>query len=89
MNIFKQASYLTIDDAPSKVFKEKVDILKRKNIPAIFFCRGDRLQHFMDTAIYAIKNGFILANHAYSHRYFSSLSLKECKEEIYRTDMLL
>jgi len=82
-------AYLTIDDSPSKYLKEKVNFLYEKNIPAIFFSRGDLLEKYSEDALYAIKKGFIIGNHAYSHRPFSSLSLKECKKEIRKTDEII
>lgn len=33
--------YLTIDDAPSKHMKAKVDFLVENNIPAVFYADGD------------------------------------------------
>jgi len=85
----KKVAYLTIDDGPSKDFKEKVDFLLSKNIPAIFFCRGDFLEQRPDAVIYAIKKGFIIGNHSYSHRTFSDLTLEQCFEEIQKTDKII
>jgi peptidoglycan/xylan/chitin deacetylase (PgdA/CDA1 family) len=58
-------------------------------IPAIFFCRGDRLEQRPDDAITAIKKGYVLGNHSYSHPSFSKLTLKECFHEIKQTDEIL
>lgn len=85
----KKVAYLTIDDGPSKDFKEKIDFLLSKNIPAIFFCRGDFLQQTPDAVIYAIERGFIIGNHSYSHRSFSDLTLEQCFEEIQKTDKII
>jgi len=84
-----QVGYLTIDDAPTEDFLNKVNLLSSKKIPAIFFCRGNRLEKRPDDAIYAIKKGYILGNHSYSHPHFSELSLKECFQEIKQTDEIL
>jgi len=81
--------YLTIDDAPSKDMKKKVDYLVSKGIPAIFFCRGDLTENDPSSVIYAIKKGFVIGNHAYSHRHFSELSLEEARKEIKRTDEII
>ena len=40
-------AYLTIDDAPSENFEEKVEFLEGKNIPAIFFCEGRYIEKRM------------------------------------------
>lgn len=81
--------YLTIDDAPSSDFKRKVDYLSSKNIPAIFFCIGRLLKKRRRVVIYAIKKGFIIGNHSYSHTPFSKLSLVEAKKEIKKTDEII
>lgn len=82
--------YLTIDDGPSVHFKDKVNYLTRENIPAIFFVVGRKIVEKNESDIlYAIRNGFIVENHSYSHRSFSELSLNEAKDEIKKADNLL
>lgn len=61
-------SYLTIDDSPSTRMDDLTDYLKGKGIPAIFFCRGDRLVKNPDAATRAVKDGFTLANHSDTHQ---------------------
>ncbi|MBW2991094.1 polysaccharide deacetylase family protein [Candidatus Woesearchaeota archaeon] len=85
----KKTAYLTIDDAPTKGFRKKVDFLLENNIPAIFFCRGKNIKQFEGDLIYSVKKGFVLGNHAYNHKHFSDLTLKECFEEIRKTDELI
>ena len=85
----KQVGYLTIDDAPSADFLNKVKLLTSKEIPALFFCRGQYLEERPDDGIYAIKKGFVLGNHSYSHPRFSELSLNECFQEIKQTDEII
>jgi len=80
--------YLTIDDGPSDDFRNKVNFLSSKKIPAIFFCTGRNIEKKQDDLIYAIKKGFVIGNHAYSHKAFSQLSAEECLEEIRKTDKL-
>ena len=84
-----KTAYLTIDDGPSSDFKRKVDYLSSKKISAIFFCIGKLLEKRKKIVIYAIKKGFIIGNHSYSHIPFSKLSLIECKKEIKRTDEII
>jgi len=81
--------YLTIDDAPSKEFKQKIDFLISKRIPAILFCEGRFLKKRSKLAIYAIKNGFIIGNHSYDHPRFPKLSLEQCKKQIIKTDKII
>jgi len=84
-----KVAYLTIDDAPSLTMNEKVDYLSRKGIPAVWFCQGALLEQQPGMAIRAIRNGFILGNHAYNHPYFSDLEIDECFAQIRRTDEII
>jgi peptidoglycan/xylan/chitin deacetylase (PgdA/CDA1 family) len=82
-------AYLTIDDTPSETTDTLTDALKSRNIPAVFFCRGDRLEANPAPAIRAIAKGFCAANHAYSHTRASLLSFEDMSAEIARTEKLL
>ena len=84
-----KTAYLTIDDAPSKDFKRKVDYLFSKNVPAIFFCIGELMRKRPKVIIYAIKKGFIIGNHSYNHPNFSKLTLIESFEQIKETDDII
>ncbi len=85
----QKIAYLTIDDAPTKDFRKKVDFLIKKNIPAIFFCIGKNMGKYEDDLVFAIKNGFIIGSHAYNHKHFSDLNLKEAYKEIKDTDNII
>jgi peptidoglycan/xylan/chitin deacetylase (PgdA/CDA1 family) len=85
----EKIAYLTIDDAPSEDFRNKVDYLASKRISAVFFCIGKLLDKRREDVIYAIKRGFIIGNHSYDHPKFSDLPLKECYEQIRKTDGLI
>lgn len=82
-------AYLTIDDAPSNDFRNKVDFLFNHKIPAIFFCVGENIPKYENEMIYAIHKGFIIGNHSLSHPYFSDLLLDECQYQIKRTDEII
>ncbi len=84
----KQA-YLTIDDAPSRDFKAKMEYLYRRNIPALFFCEGKRIRGNEEALQAAIQRGFLLGNHAHSHPHFSDLPVEKCKQEILKADGLI
>ena len=84
-----KTAYLTIDDSPSKNFKEVVDYLIEKEIPAIFFCCGDLLEKPEELAIYAIEKGFLLGNHSYNHPDFSKIDMTEINYQIIETDKIL
>ncbi len=85
----EKSLYLTIDDGPSKHMKEKVDYLISKNIPAIWFCLGTLIEKNPDPVVYAIKKGFIIGNHSYSHKYFSNIPIEEAKKEIRKADKII
>ncbi|HIH31775.1 TPA: polysaccharide deacetylase family protein [Candidatus Woesearchaeota archaeon] len=61
----------------------------KKNIPAIFFCIGKNMAKYEDDLIYAINNGFIIGNHAFNHKHFSDLNLKDAYKEIRDTDKII
>jgi len=82
-------AYLTIDDSPSSDFRRKVNYLSSKKIPAIFFCIGKLLEKRKRVVIHAIKKGFIIGNHSYSHIPFSKLTLVKAKKEIKKTDEII
>ncbi len=81
--------YLTIDDGPSEDFKDKVDYLYERNIPAIFFCIGKNIEEHIEDVVYAIIKGFIIGNHSYSHKHFSDLTIDESKDSIKLADGLI
>ncbi|MFA0962761.1 polysaccharide deacetylase family protein [Roseivirga sp. BDSF3-8] len=81
--------YLTIDDSPSAGFGRKLKYLHERNIPAVFFCRGDRLQKQLPDVLKAIQMGYVIGNHGYSHRHFSTLSPQACCREIDKTHELI
>ncbi len=80
---------LTIDDFPSANTPALVDYLCENQIPAVFFAVGGNIEKFYDNAIYALKKGFVVGNHSYSHPSFSSITLEEGIAEIEKTEALL
>ncbi|PWU16052.1 MAG: polysaccharide deacetylase [Chlamydiae bacterium] len=87
--MIKKRIYLTIDDAPSSYMSLKVDELVQKNIPAIWYCRGEYMHKHLDHVVYAINQGYLIGNHSYSHPYFSKISLEQAKDEILKTEELI
>jgi len=80
---------LTIDDAPSPLFSDVLDYLVGKGICAIIFVRGDFVAGHEQELADAIKKGFIIGNHSYSHPHFDKLSAKAAREEIVRADKIV
>jgi len=81
--------YLTIDDSPGTQFTEKVNLLVKYNIPAVFFCIGQLIKKYPEAVIDSIHKGYIIANHSYTHPAFSKISLKQAKVEITKTDQII
>ncbi len=81
--------YLTIDDGPTDNTDDIVEFLKEKSIPAIMFFCGESIERNEKAAQNAIKNGFIIGNHSFYHKYFSSIPLKEALEDINRTERII
>ena len=81
--------YLTIDDSPSMETGALTDALRARGLPALFFCRGDRLDADPRAAARAAAQGFILGNHAWSHTRFSTLSFEAGVGEIAATEGLI
>ncbi len=87
--MLNKTAVLTIDDSPSIHMGERIEYLVSKQIPAIWFCRGDYLELRPEFAIQALRAGQILGNHSHDHSYFSKLSLEQAFEQIDRTDRIL
>ena len=80
---------LTIDDSPSGTTDDLTDFLSARGVPAILFCRGDRLEKNPDPIVRAIQKGFTIGNHAWSHTRFSTLSFEQGVTEIDQTQALI
>ena len=81
--------YLTIDDCPSKDFFKKLHFLMEHKIPAVFFCTASQIEPYQSDLALAIKNKYHIGSHAYHHKSFSSLSLRQCIDEIIRADSVI
>jgi len=81
--------YLTIDDSPSNSFRSNLDFLIANEIPAVFFCIGNLMQNYWEDIIFAIRKGYQIGNHSFSHPHFSDISLQQAKKEIQQTDSLI
>lgn len=62
--------YLTFDDGPTKeVTPQVLDVLKKYDVKATFFCLGKMLSANRDIAEREHNEGHMLANHSYYHEY--------------------
>lgn len=81
--------YLTIDDSPSANFDVLCAWLKARDIPALFYCRGDSLSLYPEKIVQAIKDGFVISNHSWSHHYASKLGADMAVREVLKTQTLI
>ncbi|MBI4031170.1 MAG: polysaccharide deacetylase family protein [Proteobacteria bacterium] len=82
-------AYLTIDDSPSARTGDLTEALEKRGIPALLFCRGDRLEQNPAPVARGIQKGFVIGNHAWSHTRFSALPFETCVVEIEKTEKLI
>ena len=62
---------LTFDDGPVPGVTDKVlDILKKHDLKAAFFCIGQRIYENPDLAKRIVDEGHIIGNHTYGHSHF-------------------
>lgn len=79
---------LTFDDGPVAGKTHRVlDILKEKNVPAIFFCIGERVNENPDLLKRIDGEGHLVGNHSYHHKKtFPLQSLEKIVGELTRTN---
>lgn len=58
---------LTFDDGPTEYTLLVLDLLKKHRQKATFFCIGNQIERFPETAKRIVNEGHILANHTFSH----------------------
>jgi len=83
---------LTFDDGPHpEVTPRILDALARRNIRAIFFVVGERLesQANMNVVRRAVCEGHLIGNHSFSHPRLTDLPEDQIRNELLRTDVLI
>ncbi len=81
---------LTFDDGPNPGTTENLlDLLKEKNIKALFFCLGENITKHPELCKRIIEEGHTIGNHTYSHKKINTVSRKVIDAEIDRTNTLL
>lgn len=85
----RRHAILTIDDSPSRITGDFAAYLVSRNIDAVFFCVGDRLLEFPETADLLVRSGFTIGNHSLTHSRFSELTLPECEHQIAETERII
>ncbi|PBJ12649.1 polysaccharide deacetylase family protein [Flavobacterium sp. ACN6] len=81
---------LTFDDGPSPYTLEVLELLKKYNAKATFFCIGTNIEKHPEIVKQIIAEGHLVGNHSYSHsKFFDFYTAKKITEEIQKTDALL
>jgi len=87
----KKIIALTFDDGPDNVITPGVlDILKKHNVKAAFFCVGYKAERNSDLISKMDLEGHVIGNHSYSHHFFFDLFCSgKMIEELQKTENIL
>lgn len=81
---------ITFDDGPSIFTLEVLELLKKHDVKATFFCIGKNIEAHPEILKQIIADGHLVGNHSYSHSpLFDFYNAATIKEEIEKTDLLL
>ena len=80
---------LVIDDGPSANTGFLLDLLERAGHRAVLFILGTHVKGREAVLVDAIRRGFALGNHSFSHPHFSEIGIEQARAEIERTDTLI
>lgn len=81
---------LTFDDGPHEMTLLVLDVLRKYNAKATFFCIGKNIETHRDILKKVIKEGHTVGNHTYSHAPFFDFYRKDqIIAEIKQTDALI
>ena len=81
---------LTFDDGPHEMTLLVLDVLKKHNIKATFFCIGKNIEKHPEILKKIIAEGHLVGNHSYDHsRLFDFYRKDKLVAEIVRTDALI
>ncbi|OIV42508.1 polysaccharide deacetylase [Flavobacterium johnsoniae] len=81
---------LTFDDGPTEFTLEVLELLKKYNAKAAFFCIGKNIEKHPKIIKQIIEEGHLVGNHSYSHsKFFDFYNAEQIKTEIKKTDELL
>ena len=83
------AVYLTFDDGPDRYTTPWVlDLLKRENIKATFFCIGKNIENNPSLFKEILENGHSIGNHTFNHEKGTKTEKSTYINSIYKTEAL-
>jgi peptidoglycan/xylan/chitin deacetylase (PgdA/CDA1 family) len=86
----KKAIALTFDDGPNENTLTILDVLKKHNVSATFFCIGKNIEKNPEILKRIILEGHVVGNHSYSHsNFFDFYRKNRVIAEIQKTDALI
>jgi len=90
-NIFQNQVAITFDDGPHPKFTLQVlEVLKKYNAKATFFCVGKNLELYPDIAKTILEQSHSIGNHTYSHSpAFGFFSTGKVMAELQRTNSII
>lgn len=81
---------ITFDDGPNEMTLSVLDVLRKYNAKATFFCIGKNIETYPDILKKMIKEGHVVGNHSYSHSsFFDFYKKNKIIAEIEQTDALI
>ncbi|TEB41353.1 polysaccharide deacetylase family protein, partial [Flavobacterium circumlabens] len=81
---------LTFDDGPGPFTVEVLELLKKYNANATFFCIGKNIENHPEIVKQIIEEGHLVGNHSYSHsKFFDFYNAAAITKELQKTDSLL
>jgi peptidoglycan/xylan/chitin deacetylase (PgdA/CDA1 family) len=81
---------ITFDDGPHEMTVLVLDVLKKYNAKATFFCIGKNIETHPEIFKKIIEGGHLIGNHSYSHAdFFDFYRKKQLIDEIEKTDALI
>jgi peptidoglycan/xylan/chitin deacetylase (PgdA/CDA1 family) len=80
---------LTLDDGPSTLTPQFLDVLRDEQSAATFFMLGQNAQNFPDTVRRVAAEGHQIGNHTWNHPYLTELTKEQIEDQLGRTAGLL
>ena len=85
-DINKKYIAITFDDGPSVYTEEILNTLKKHKVNATFFILGNKVSAYQDLLIQSLKDGNVIGNHSYNHKWLIKLKENEIKKQIDQTN---
>jgi peptidoglycan/xylan/chitin deacetylase (PgdA/CDA1 family) len=87
----QQAVAITFDDGPDRLKTPVIlDLLKKHNVPAAFFCIGHKLPANDELTGRIVSEGHLIGNHSFSHsKWFDFFTATRIKKELLATNQLV